>query len=178
LAASFAPAFHARFSPNGIGTIPFSLFLGVSMSITAFPVLARILDERKMQTNSIGATALLCAAVDDVAAWMLLAVAMTFIAHNSNGPGLYVRFLWLGLYVAAMLFIIRPLARWLTDALHHARSNAKHLGASLAHSGCAINRLWSIFEAPGNPRWSSPSEFLSSSLDLETAGQCMYRACN
>lgn len=113
MAIAVAPLFHARFSPSGIARIPFSLFLGVSMSITAFPVLARILEERRMQTSSLGATALLCAAVDDVAAWMLLAVAMTFITYNGNGPGLYVRFLWLGAYLAAMFFIIRPLGRWI-----------------------------------------------------------------
>lgn len=115
LAIAVAPLFHARFSPDGIGRIPFSHFLGVSMSITAFPVLARILEERKMQTSSLGATALLCAAVDDVAAWMLLAVAMTFVPYSGNGPGLYLRFLWLGAYLAAMFFIVRPIGRWLSS---------------------------------------------------------------
>lgn len=113
LAVAVAPLFHARFSPGEIDRIPFSLFLGVSMSITAFPVLARILEERKLQSSSLGATALLCAAVDDVAAWMLLAVAMTFITNNGNGSSLYVRFLWLAAYLAVMFFVVRPFGRWL-----------------------------------------------------------------
>ena len=107
-----APLFHARFSPNGIGEIPFALFLGVSMSITAFPVLARILEERNLQTSSLGATALLCAAVDDVTAWILLAVALTFVS-SSGSASLFVRFVWLAAYLAVMFFVIRPLGRWL-----------------------------------------------------------------
>lgn len=113
LAIASAPLFHVRFSPNGIGKIPFALFLGVCMSITAFPVLARILEERNLQTSPLGATALLCAAVDDVAAWMLLAVAMTSISTNPNGPGVGVRLLWLGAYVAVMFFVVKPIGRWL-----------------------------------------------------------------
>ena len=107
-----APLLHARFSPNGIGTIPFALLLGVSMSITAFPVLARILEERNLQASSLGATALLCAAVDDVTAWMLLAVALTFVSSGS-GSSLSVRFVWLAAYLAVMFFVVRPLGRWL-----------------------------------------------------------------
>jgi Kef-type K+ transport system membrane component KefB len=108
-----APVLHARFSPNGIGRIPFALLLGVSMSITAFPVLARILEEQNLQTSSLGATALLCAAVDDVTAWMLLAVALTFVSSSGSGASLSVRFVWLAAYLAVMFFVVRPLGRWL-----------------------------------------------------------------
>ncbi|KAA6460454.1 potassium transporter Kef [Acidobacteria bacterium AB60] len=132
LAIAFAPLFRARFSPNGVGTIPFSLFLGVSMSITAFPVLARILEERKMQASSLGGTALLCAAVDDVAAWLLLAVAMTFIANQANSPGIYIRFLWLGAYVATMLFVVRPVSRWIGSRRGDERLSHELLGLMLA----------------------------------------------
>jgi len=124
LAIASAPLFHARFSPNGVGRVPFALFLGVSMSITAFPVLARILEERNLQTSPLGATALLCAALDDVAAWLLLAVAMTFIAVNGSEVGLYMRLLWLGIYVAGMFFIVRPLGRWVAK---------RHSGESLSY---------------------------------------------
>jgi Kef-type K+ transport system membrane component KefB len=51
----------------------FSLFLGVSLSVTAFPVLARILTDRRVQSTPLGVIALTCAAVDDVSAWTLLA---------------------------------------------------------------------------------------------------------
>lgn len=104
---------HARFAPNGVGRLPFAIFLGVSLSITAFPVLARILEERKMQTEALGATALLCAAVDDVTAWMLLAIAMTLASANGNAGAFPVRMLWLAAYVAVMLLLVRPAGRWL-----------------------------------------------------------------
>ena len=55
--------------------LPFALFMGVAMSITAFPVLARILIERRMLKRPVGALALASAAIDDVTAWGLLALA-------------------------------------------------------------------------------------------------------
>jgi Kef-type K+ transport system membrane component KefB len=54
----------------------FALFVGVAMSVTAFPVLARILTDRGMQKSQLGAVALACAAVDDVTAWCLLALVV------------------------------------------------------------------------------------------------------
>ena len=70
-----AAALYSSFAPKGIPFIPFALFIGVSMSVTAFPVLARILVERGMLQRPIGALALAAAAVDDVSAWSLLALA-------------------------------------------------------------------------------------------------------
>jgi Kef-type K+ transport system membrane component KefB len=123
-----APVVYARFASNNIGRLPFALFLGVSMSITAFPVLARILEERNLQKSSLGATALLCAAVDDVTAWMLLATALTFVSTNGGGTEYPARLLWLGAYLAVMLFLVRPLGRWLATR----RSNAPLSYESLA----------------------------------------------
>lgn len=113
LALLAAPLLRERFAPPGIATLPFVLFLGISMSITAFPVLARILEERDMQATPLGATAILCAAVDDVSAWSLLAVAMTLLPSATNTASLMSRFLWLAAYLAVMLFAIRPLGAWL-----------------------------------------------------------------
>jgi Kef-type K+ transport system membrane component KefB len=72
MGALLAHSLRIRFAPQGIGSIPFVLFLGIAMSITAFPVLARILEERNLQSTPLGTTAILCAAVDDVVAWSLL----------------------------------------------------------------------------------------------------------
>jgi Kef-type K+ transport system membrane component KefB len=85
------------------------------MSITAFPVLARILEERGMQSTSLGTTALMCAAVDDVCAWLLLAVGLALIPHAGESMGLPIRLLWLGLYLAVMFGIIRPLGKWVAQ---------------------------------------------------------------
>jgi Kef-type K+ transport system membrane component KefB len=107
--ALVAHSLRIRFAPNGIGRVPFVLFLGISMSITAFPVLARILEERKLQSTPLGATALMCAAVDDVAAWTLLAFALTLLGGGEHTMSMPVRLLWLALYLCMMLFGVRPL---------------------------------------------------------------------
>jgi len=127
-----APIVHARFASNTIGKLPFALFLGVSMSITAFPVLARILEERNLQKGSLGATALLCAAVDDVTAWMLLAVALTFVSANGSGTEYPARLLWLGAYLAVMLFLVRPLGRWLAARRAYAPLSYELFGVMIA----------------------------------------------
>ena len=57
--------------------VSFALFMGVAMSITAFPVLARILSERRMLNRPVGALTIACAAIDDVTAWFLIALAIT-----------------------------------------------------------------------------------------------------
>jgi Kef-type K+ transport system membrane component KefB len=112
MAAVVAHSLRIRFAPDGIGRIPFVLFLGISMSITAFPVLARILEERRLQTTPLGTTALMCAAVDDVCAWTLLAVALTLIPHSGESIALSYRLLWLCVYLVVMLSIVRPLGNW------------------------------------------------------------------
>jgi Kef-type K+ transport system membrane component KefB len=95
----------------GVPRLAFALFLGAAMGITAFPVLARILADRGLMRTRVGQIALSCAAVDDVSAWCLLAV-ITVIARPEAGPGgLPLRFLALGAYVLAMLFVVRPLLR-------------------------------------------------------------------
>jgi Kef-type K+ transport system membrane component KefB len=124
MAVLVAPLLWERFAPDASGRLPFALFLGVSMSITALPVLARILEERHMQSSSLGATALVCAAVGDVAAWMILAVAMTLIPSQSNTAPILYRFLWLGAYLLVMLLVIRPLGKWVAN--RHARGTLSY----------------------------------------------------
>jgi Kef-type K+ transport system membrane component KefB len=113
LAVAIAPMLRQRFAPDDVGRLPFMLFLGISMSITAFPVLARILEERGMHSTPLGATAILCAAVDDVCAWSLLAVAMTLLPSGNHSVPVSHRFLWLGAYLGVMILVIRPLGGWL-----------------------------------------------------------------
>jgi len=110
MAALLAHPLRVRFAPHGIGNIPFVLFLGIAMSITGFPVLARILEERNLQSTPLGVTAILCAAIQDVIGWCLLAIALALI--DVGGPSLLsMRLLGLALYLVVMLGIIRPLAR-------------------------------------------------------------------
>ncbi|HYQ14770.1 MAG TPA: cation:proton antiporter, partial [Polyangiaceae bacterium] len=99
---------HDGYAPPGVPFLPFALFCGTAMSVTAFPVLARILSERGLSQSRVGAIAIACAAVDDVTAWCLLAfvVAMTK-AHALSDAA------WtIGLSLAFILFMVlvaRPL---------------------------------------------------------------------
>jgi Kef-type K+ transport system membrane component KefB len=86
----------------------FALFMGVSMSITAFPVLARILVERRMLKRPVGALALACAAVDDVTAWFLIALA-TAVAVAGSGSDVVETILLAALFCAVMALLVRPL---------------------------------------------------------------------
>jgi Kef-type K+ transport system membrane component KefB len=97
-------------APAGVGFIPFALFLGIAMSITAFPVLARILEERRLTRTPLGITAITCAAVDDVTAWSLLAVVVA--ASGATGARSAVATIVLTLvFVGAMLRFVGPAVR-------------------------------------------------------------------
>ena len=87
-----------------------SLFMGAAMSVTAFPVLARILTERNLHKTRLGATAITCAAVDDVTAWCILAVVIGVARSAGVQPGLVTAGL-AAVYVLAMFFAVRPLLR-------------------------------------------------------------------
>lgn len=101
-----------RFAPADVPFLHFALFIGTALSITAFPVLARILDERRMSDTPMGAMALTCAAVDDVTAWFLLAVVVAVVQAASFGVVL-VNLACVGLFVTALMFVVRPLlTRW------------------------------------------------------------------
>jgi Kef-type K+ transport system membrane component KefB len=88
--------------------LPFALFMGIAMSITAFPVLARILTERRMLRRPVGAVTMACAAIDDVTAWGLLALATAVAASGSGWHALWVVAL-AAAFTAGMLLIVRPL---------------------------------------------------------------------
>ncbi len=125
-AVLLAHSLRVRFAPHGVGSLPFVLFLGISMSITAFPVLARIVEERKLMNTPLGTTAILCAAVDDVVAWLLLAVALTLIDVTGTPGKLLLRFGILLAYLAFMLGVLRPLATRFAK-----RRNSPELGIGL-----------------------------------------------
>jgi Kef-type K+ transport system membrane component KefB len=110
MGAILAHSLRLRFAPHGIGSVPFVLFLCISMSITAFPVLARILEERNIQSTALGTTAILCAAVDDVVAWTLLAIALALIGHDGGSASLPWRLVGLAVYLAFMIAVVRPFA--------------------------------------------------------------------
>jgi Kef-type K+ transport system membrane component KefB len=91
-----------------VGFLPFALFLGVAMSITAFPVLARILAERGMHRIPTGVLSLACAAVDDVLAWALLAVVVAIVGATALTDVIGV-LAFSALFVLAAFLVVRPL---------------------------------------------------------------------
>jgi Kef-type K+ transport system membrane component KefB len=113
MAAAVAHSLRARFAPDAIGGIPFVLILGISMSITAFPVLVRILEERRLLSTPLGTTALVCAAISDLFAWILLAIALTLVPHIGQSIALSLRFPGLCAYFAVMLAVVRRMGKWL-----------------------------------------------------------------
>jgi len=112
LGAFLALGLYPLYSKSDVSFTVFSLFLGVSLSVKAFPVLARILHDRQVQHTKLGATALACAAVDDVSAWTLLAFVAGIATSKVTGEAWTLA--WVALYVAAMFLVVRPLiARFL-----------------------------------------------------------------
>ena len=95
-------------APPDVPFTSFALFIGVAMSITAFPVLARILTDRRIENTELGVVALGCAAADDVTAWCLLAFVVG-IAQSKLGGAVQTVVLAI-LFIALMLVVIRPLA--------------------------------------------------------------------
>ena len=99
-----------RFAPPNVPFIGFALFMGISMSITAFPVLARMVKERGISHTNMGITALTCAAINDIVAWCLLAVVVAVVRKGSVVSSFHTILLCL-CYVLVMLVIVRPVLR-------------------------------------------------------------------
>jgi Kef-type K+ transport system membrane component KefB len=97
---------YSAYSAPGVPFTVFSLFLGVSLSVTAFPVLARILTDRKMHRTNLGVMALTCAAVDDVTAWCLLAL---LVGAAQAEPGRAVTTAGLTILFISAVIMARPL---------------------------------------------------------------------
>ena len=159
--------------PAGVPFAGFALFMGVSMSVTAFPVLARIIEERGLSRTFLGTTAITCAAVDDVTAWCLLAVVVATVSANGL-VGALVTIALTGLFIAFMLFLVRPrIARW--------RGNGAQVGttgslavvlsfvfvSALATEAIGIHALFGAFLAGVcMPRDSALRNFLRERLEM------------
>ena len=103
-----------KFAPQGIEFLSFSLFMGISMSITAFPVLARIVQERGIHKTRLGTIVITCAAADDITAWCILAVVIAVVKAGSFVSSLYVIGLAL-LYVGVMIYFVKPFLKRIGD---------------------------------------------------------------
>jgi Kef-type K+ transport system membrane component KefB len=99
-----------QFAPHNVPFSGFALFIGISMSITAFPVLARMVKERGLSHTNIGITALSCAAINDIVAWCLLAAVVAVVRKGSVISSFHTILLCL-CYVVVMLLVVRPILR-------------------------------------------------------------------
>jgi len=121
LGIALAYFIYENFAPKGVPFLSFGLFLGLAMSITAFPVLARIVQERGMHRTRIGTLVITCAAADDITAWCLLAAIIAIAKAGSFMSSLYVILLAIG-YVIIMIKVVRPFLKRVGD-LHDSREN-------------------------------------------------------
>ena len=105
------------YAPAGTSFLSFALFMGIAMSITAFPVLARILQEKGLTRSKLGAMALTCAAADDLTAWCILAAVIALVKSGSSISALYT----IGLavvYVLLMFKVVRPALKKIEHIYH------------------------------------------------------------
>jgi Kef-type K+ transport system membrane component KefB len=115
LATILAIFIYPVLSPPSVSFTAFALFLGAAMSITAFPVLARIITESNLQNTRLGTLALTCAAVDDVTAWCLLALAIAVTRTNHIAaaiPTIVYSLLYIGLMLTLGRWLLRMLSTY------------------------------------------------------------------
>lgn len=103
-----------EFAPANVQFTSFGLFAGIAMSITAFPVLARIVQERGIHKTRLGTIVITCAAADDITAWCILAVVIAIVKAGSFGSAIYTVLLALG-YVIVMVKVVRPFLKRIGD---------------------------------------------------------------
>jgi Kef-type K+ transport system membrane component KefB len=108
LGVTAALGLYKSYAPEGVPFHSFALFMGIALSITAFPVLARVIEERGLTRTPLGTTALACAAVDDVTAWSLLAVVVTLVTAGGIGWPLAAMILGLAIFIVVMIRVVRP----------------------------------------------------------------------
>jgi Kef-type K+ transport system membrane component KefB len=105
----------ATYAPAGVAFLPFALFMGVSLSITAFPVLARILGDHRLQRTPMGMMALTCAAIGDATAWCLLALVVG--VTDATTAGAVMTIVFTAGYVTLMLTVGRAVMHRLMPRL-------------------------------------------------------------
>lgn len=112
---------YQSFAPEGVQFLSFGLFVGIAMSITAFPVLARIVHEREIHKTKLGTIVITCAAIDDITAWCILAAVIAIVKAGSFVSSLYTIAISIG-YVLVMIKIVSPFLKRVGD-LYPTREN-------------------------------------------------------
>lgn len=115
---------YEKFAPADVKFTSFALFMGIAMSITAFPVLARIVQERNLHKTSLGAIVITCAAADDITAWCLLAMVIAIVKAGAFTSALYTILAAL-FYVLFMLLVVRPFLRRVGNKYYNTETISK-----------------------------------------------------
>jgi Kef-type K+ transport system membrane component KefB len=121
LGTSLSLFIYASMAPAGVTFMAFALFIGVAMSITAFPVLARIIEERGLTRTSLGNMSIGCAAVDDVTAWCVLAAVLAVVRADGMASAV-ITLLFVLIFASVMLFLVKPILRRIVPAEQSSRS--------------------------------------------------------
>lgn len=121
LGVGLAYFIYESFAPRGVQFSSFALFMGIAMSITAFPVLARIVQERGIQKTRVGTIVITCAAADDITAWCILAAVIAIVKAGSFTSSLYIIGLAI-VYVLIMIKVVKPFLKRIGE-LHTSHEN-------------------------------------------------------
>lgn len=124
LGVGLAYLLYSEFAPANVNFLSFALFIGISMSITAFPVLARIVQERGLTKTRLGSIVITCAAADDITAWCILAAVIAIVKAGSVLSAIYIIIMAVA-YVFVMLKIVQPFLKRLGDKHSNKESLSK-----------------------------------------------------
>ncbi len=120
---------YEEFTHAHVNFLSFALFMGIAMSITAFPVLARIIQERGINKQPIGPVVVTCAAIDDITAWCLLAAVIAIVKAGSLASSVFV-ILAAVMYVIVMFKVVRPVLKRVVNSHHSRRNISKPVAAT------------------------------------------------
>lgn len=121
LGMGLAYLLYESFAPGHVQFLSFALFMGIAMSITAFPVLARIVQERGIHKTKLGTIVITCAAADDITAWCILAAVIAIVKAGSVVSSFYTILLAVA-FVLIMIKVVRPFLKRVGD-LHASRES-------------------------------------------------------
>lgn len=130
LGLMLAFAIYPSSATPGVSFTAFGLFMGIAMSITAFPVLARIITEKGLAGTTLGQTAIICAAMGDVTAWCLLALVIAVVKSSGLGQALLTITLALT-FIGSMFILFRPWAERLIGRRYREGANNRELVSSM-----------------------------------------------
>jgi len=121
---------YEEFAPTGVGFMSFALFMGIAMSIAAFPVMARIIQERNLTKTKLGTLAITCAASDDITAWCILAVVIAIVKAGTITGALFTIVLSI-IYLVVMIKLVQPFLKRLGEVFSNKESLSLNVVAAI-----------------------------------------------